>query len=394
MYDKQCKIPFTGLSISPRGVVRACCNQMDANMIKWANIKDLDDNVPWPTNSIQLLQEKMKAENPVPSSPECNRCWKQEELGLTSYRNHYDKIFFDQIDTSFEPYVDSPKLKYLDIQFGFLCNLSCAMCAPSLSSGLQATRMKMISITDVSAQKDFYKSSLNIFNNRDWTTDEQSFNKLKELSEDITSLKISGGEPFFNPRFKDFLKFLVNKSNPISFLHITTNGTIFDKDILELLKVVPNLEFRFSLESMEEEDEFIRWPTNWEDKTKNINQYLSQLNSNNYANICLQSLNLFSFDRTVNFIKNLPYNVTPLHNVLSPSDIASLYRSDIDYIQEYLDTTTNKESPMFDHALEAIKYNKSKVKNQAIYFKDFAKVQNKDLDKIFPIWYKYHSKYF
>jgi frataxin-like iron-binding protein CyaY len=199
---------------------------------------------------------------------------------------------------------------------------------------------------------------------------------------------------FFNPKFKDFLKFLVNKQTPISFLHITTNGTIFDTEIVKLLNAVPNLEFRFSLESMGEEDEFIRWPTSWEDKNKNINQYLSQLNSKNYANICLQSLNLFSFDRTVNFIKSLPYNVVPMHNILSPSDIAALYHSDTEYIQEYLDTTENKESPMFIHALAAIKHDKSKVRTQALFFKDLAKVQDKELDKIFPIWYKYHSKYF
>ena len=44
----------------------------------------------------------------------------------------YQKIFNDTIDTDFEKYIENPKLKFLDVQFGYLCNLSCLPCEISV----------------------------------------------------------------------------------------------------------------------------------------------------------------------------------------------------------------------------------------------------------------------
>lgn len=392
--SKFCLIPFTATSISPRGVVRACCNQMDSKMVQWENIKDIDNSIPWPTKTISILQEKMLRSAPSEEIPECNRCWSQESVGVTSYREHYQKIFFDTIDNDYTNYLKTPELKFLDIQFGYLCNLSCAMCAPSLSSSLQSTRSKMIKITESKEAQEIYKKSLNVFDNRDWTTEDHTYEKLKNLCKDITSIKISGGEPFFNPRFKDFLNYLVKKPLPIKFLHIVTNGTIYDPEIVSLLNQIENVEFRFSLEAVNDEDNFIRWPSIWLAKEQNLNRFMSELTTNkNFANICIQSLNLFSFNQTVKYIKSLPYDIEILHNVLSTTDIASLWHSDKDYVQYYLDSNIEKHPALVKHAEDVLKFKKSNPKLQATFFKDLAKVQGKNLETLFPIWFLHHQKY-
>jgi len=367
---------------------------MDIGMSKWDNIRSDKESVAWPTVPIVNLQEKMKTENPVGNSPECNRCWTQETLGVNSYRQHYEEIFRDTIDTDFDKYILSPELKFLDIQFGYLCNLSCAMCAPSLSSNLQVTRKKMIAITSDNSQRKIYEKQLNVFDNQDWTVNDVAYGKLKELCLDITSMKISGGEPFFNPRFKDFLEFLIKKDKPIQFLHIVTNGTIYDKDIVNLLNSISKVEFRFSLESTEKEDEFIRWPGNWDDKNSNMLRYLNELKTSKFfANVCMQSLNLFSFQNTIDYLNSLPHNIEILHNVLSFTDMASLWHSDKDYIRYYLDSDMIKNTSMTEHAKKALIFERSNYKMQSVYFKDLATVQKKDLEKEFPVWFKFHAKY-
>ena len=35
---KLCIVPFTGLSISPRGVIRSCCVHTNKNMYEWSNM--------------------------------------------------------------------------------------------------------------------------------------------------------------------------------------------------------------------------------------------------------------------------------------------------------------------------------------------------------------------
>ena len=391
--SKLCLIPFTALSVSPRGVIRACCNQMDVSMVKWDNIKD-DADISWPTDTIKKLQSKMQYDNIMSATPECSRCWSQEALGVSSYRQHYQKIFNDTIDTDFEKYIENPKLKFLDVQFGYLCNLSCTMCAPSLSSNLQSTRMKMVQITEDEGQRQLYKRQLNIFDNLDWTKNDASYEKLKQLCSNITSIKLSGGEPFFNPKFKDFLKFLVTKETPIKFLHIVTNGTIYDPEIVELMNHIANVEFRFSLESTGREDQFIRWPTNWDEKISILYRYMDELKTSKYyANICLQSLNLFSFQNTIDYLKTLPHEIEVLHNVLAFTDMAALWHSDKGYIKHYLDSDIVKHPALEQHAKKALAFARSNHSMQSRYFKDSATIQNKYLEEEFPIWFKYHKQY-
>ena len=89
----------------------------------------------------------------------------------------------------------------------------------------------------------------------------------------------------------------------------------------------------------------------------------------------------------------MPYNIEILHNILSYTDTAALWHSDKDYIKHYLNSATNKHPALVHHAEDAIKYLKSNPTMQAIYFKDLATIQKKDLKTQFPLWFKYHKKY-
>jgi MoaA/NifB/PqqE/SkfB family radical SAM enzyme len=186
----------------------------------------------------------------------------------------------------------------------------------------------------------------------------------------------------------------VTKEIPIKFLHIVTNGTIYDSEIVELLNHIENVEFRFSLESTGREDQFIRWPTNWDEKISILHRYMDELKTSKYyANICLQSLNLLSFQNTIDYLKTLPYEIEVLHNVLAFTDMAALWHSDKEYIKHYLDSDIIKHPALEQHAKKALTFARSNHSIQARYFKDSATIQNKDLEEEFPIWFKYHNQY-
>jgi len=356
------------------------------DMPTWENVKDLTPEVPWPSKYIKILQEKMLGDNIEVSTPLCNSCWEPENAGLDSHRLRYHralKVLNDDLITN-------PKLTFLDLQFGYLCNLSCIMCHPEESSQIQKTIFKLIDTTSSIEQKKYYQSKVNLYDNHDWTVDEISYQKVLELCRPVKSIKISGGEPFFNPKFKPFLEFLLSKKVPIENLHITTNLTIYDKEIIELLNSFPNVRFRFSLESIEKEDDFLRWPSKWEEKQKNLHAYLSQLRTKNFvSNTCIQSLNLFSFFKTTNYLKNLNYNITIQHQIAENS-LAGLYYSDKQYIQYYL---KNNDKNFISNYLEKIMNHNNNSELQVNYFLGMAKLQNKNMQNEFPIWYEFHNKY-
>jgi organic radical activating enzyme len=386
MGSKTCLYPFNSLSISPRGVLRPCCYYRHDDFHSWENIKDLDSNVSWPTKNIKKLQEDMLGPEIEKNTPSCDVCWKPEKLELESHRLRYHKF----IKHPFEKLIENPELRFLDIQFGYLCNISCIMCHTEESSKFQSTMIKLVNITKTPEQKKLYQSNFKLYENLDWTYDDHAYQKLLNLCYSVKRIKISGGEPFFNPKFKPFLEFLLTKKEKVEFLHVTTNLTIYDKEIVDLLNRFPKVRFRFSLESTGKEDEFLRWPTNWEEKLQNLHAYLNQLTTADFvSSTTIQSLNLFSCLNTFEFLKSLKKNVVIQYQPAIDT-LAGIYYSDHNYIQHYLSIfEKNKISQYLEEHLD----HKNNPTAQVNYFLDMANIQNKNLADEFPIWYKYHDKY-
>ena len=130
-----------------------------------------------------------------------------------------------------------------------------------------------------------------------------SVDQAKELARQLSScdlINIKGGEPFFNPRFKIFLKELADRNVDIH-LPILTNGTIIDDEALEQFsRFTRKPTFCVSLESTNDDlYQLIRGGRyNFNDIKKNIkyveknypklilktNYVLGAWNINNFAN--------------------------------------------------------------------------------------------------------------
>lgn len=365
------------------------------------NVKDVDTKIQWPTEPIKNLQEKMKNSDVEKNTPECSLCWDAEKIGSPSYRTKYNEFWQSKLsEDKVAKLINEPALTTLDLQFGHLCNLSCVMCSPSLSSHLFSTRNKLIKISKDEKQKQYYERNNSVLvDNVDWTKDPHSYQKVLDLCEPITEIKISGGEPLFNPRFKEFLNYLMTKEKKLFRIHLTTNATTYDPEIVDMLNRIPFVSLKISLESVGAEDEFIRWPTDWNNKANIIKQYCDNLHSEKLfliASSCIQSLNLFSHSKISNFISSLNNNNIKIQRQpTARTDLASLWHSDNDYIDMYLNTRAKTDllNDVTKQAQGARQFDKKMTRQQVLLFTEMAEVQGKKLEDVFPLYYQFHKKY-
>ena len=399
--NKFCIIPFNSLSISPRGIIRPCCVMYSQSMVNLTNVKSAETSISWPTKQINDLRHKMVGEDVEKNTPECRWCWVSENSGIESMREKTNKFWFNRLgESGIQDLIKNPNLNVLDLQFGHLCNLSCIMCNASLSSHMHSTKLKLVEIATDKVQKEKYKHSVDYLkDNLDWTLDPKSYEKVLELCKTITEIKISGGEPMFNPKFKHFLRYLVEKEFPLYRLNLTTNATVCDDEVIELINRIPHVTIKISMESVEREDEFIRWPTKWETKDLVIKKLLSRINKNEHLQFlissCIQSLNLFSFDKINNYVESLDNTkIIIQQQSVVPADTAALWHADVDYINEYLNTVNkDKHHKVNNYAIDTLSFKEKRTKEQVLYFTDMAKIQGKSLKDEFPIYWKYHEKY-
>lgn len=244
-----CPIPWMSLCFGPKSTLRACCHQ-NGSMEKNSN-----DNLS--TQEIVQLKHnqdlrEMMQNGLVP--PDCLTCFDTEKAGGFSPRQEYlAKFKFDQ---------EAPiKVEYLDLTVDNNCNLECAMCSSYYSYKLD----------------DFYYRKLNIPHVGKWEINFSDEN-IKALMPDLKMLTITGGEPFLSKRALE----IINSTASSIFaknihLRIFTNLTIIPKNLEELLNRFKSAELLLSIDSVEENYEFIRHPAKWSLINSNL-QKLSVLN--------------------------------------------------------------------------------------------------------------------
>lgn len=250
-----CYHPWVGLDISPQGEFKPCCKYkyvLGKTLEDYRNSKELAN----------LQQEFLNGQEPEG----CSRCWRDEDANLPSKRvldNTY--IFQNQA-----PPLDS--LKVLSFPFGNTCNLACRICSSYSSSKWVRTEQelkKTFNEIKVHAPNNFYKDS-------------QFLSSIKDSCRDLIHLEIPGGEPFFADKEIHY-NFLNHFENPSQVsLHYITNGTKYpDGDIIKLWDKFRQVDIQLSLDGVNQQFEYNRWPSNWADVSLNLTRYLNLRDSKN-----------------------------------------------------------------------------------------------------------------
>ena len=165
-------------------------------------------------------------------------------------------------------------------------------------------------------------------------------------------------------------------------------------------KIKEKVQVKFSIEAIGEQEEFIRWPTNCEEKESNIIKYIEAIEHEGKETTieissCIQSLTLTSINNVKYFVEKLQArfpekNIIHSKQPVSARDIASAMHSVNEYLEFCKKLYTER---IYKHIELSQKYSKKETKKQVLYYLDFAKLQNIDFAKTFPVYWKYHKKY-
>tara|TARA_Y100000389_G_C17350866_1_gene458381 strand:- start:287 stop:1075 length:789 start_codon:yes stop_codon:yes gene_type:complete len=156
---------------------------------------------------------------------------------------------------------------------------------------------------------------------KDYNLEDNHFEDIKKIAmHDLKMLKLLGGEPLFNPKVIELLKMLVDsgKSKEIK-LHVTTNGTVCNDKIIELLNKFNDKRIMLSIDATEKCNDYVRYPSNWKVIEKNVKRFRTLPNTYMYINTVVQNLNILYLDKLIHFANenkiflNLDSIIRPSH---------------------------------------------------------------------------------
>ena len=147
-----CMAPWTHTFISPQLERRLCCSSIE----KSTNFKQyIDSSGPdnkelqmlsldehWNSEYMKSIRVKLMAGEEIPQCAVCNH----KLLNAQVYRQHFNRFYSKDIDEAFEKTDKDGKtdmqVSSWDYRFSNLCNFTCRMCGPPLSSSWETENRK------------------------------------------------------------------------------------------------------------------------------------------------------------------------------------------------------------------------------------------------------------
>ncbi len=235
-----CNAPFCAMNFSISGLCSPCCRNMDLfDCYPVRNIGQI-----WKGKVFKEYRKEIR-NGKLPNS--CIQC----ESKLISKQFFLNKMrFFDCYDVK---RIGFNKIQSLQLTLGNTCNLKCTMCNEMFSSQFD--------------QSDTFENH-NIYG-------EPFVHELSKYIQNLKELICIGGKPFLIKEYYDLWDKLI-RINPTCRINITTNGTILNDKIKELLEK-GNFIINLSFDSLNKETyEKIRVNANFDNVISNM-KYFGQV---------------------------------------------------------------------------------------------------------------------
>lgn len=241
-----CALPWTGFELEPGGGVKNCVISTEhIGNINNTPIKDILDG---PAN-LKRKEDMLADRKPR----NCEGCYLQEKgrssLSSISSRLYYLKEVGSKTDLKIYDDKTNFSLKHVDLRWTNACNQACVYCSAELSS------------------KWAQELNVTVKSKKESRQDVKDF-----IFENITNLEnvyLAGGEPMLMKENLEFLKLLAEK-NPECSIRVNTNLSTTNTGIYDMLCQFPNVHWTVSLETIEEEYEYVRHHGSWEDFLTNL----------------------------------------------------------------------------------------------------------------------------
>lgn len=293
-----CILPWTHIASYTDGSALLCCIANSSNLN--LNTQTLED--VWNSEHFKSARVKMLNGERV---KECGACYNVEDVGIRSHRqienwiwkNKLGDDYINQLIASTKP-DGSLEQRWitLDLRLGNTCNLQCVMCRPIDSSKWvkQANILKDELKTEV---KWDWKHKVETYsvNNFDWYKNEKFLEEFYDSAADMKHIIFGGGEPLYIKEHKEILKRLVELgySKHIE-LRYHTNGTIYDKEVVDLWQQFKFVDVMISLDGHKHLNDYIRYPADWDTIERNLHLYDNTPSMIDVKLLCtVQALNIY-----------------------------------------------------------------------------------------------------
>jgi len=169
------------------------------------------------------LRSLSKSNTPI---DECQKCYLEEKLGKKSLRQEFNEIYT----------TENIELKFLEIGFDNICNLTCDGCWGEFSSSWankeNPTLLKKDNVLD---------------------TDE-----IQLIPDSIRKIIFLGGEPLMTNRHLKMLYKIENLSK-ISLIYYTNGTFLLSDNEIKILKQAESVQFILSIDGIGKLNETVRW---------------------------------------------------------------------------------------------------------------------------------------
>ena len=250
-----CTLGWNHQFLGPNGNVKPCCRFVSGTIPKTNNIKDKSITEVFTSEWQQELRTAMLTGK---RHPGCMKCWQEEDSGKRlSIRQNYNRDIDLLKDLHYDLDVDNPKITWLELSFNNRCNIRCRMCGPYFSTNwYQDWELVKEYIPWQPADIPKY-----IKEHPEPRTIDTA--KLDPILPNIRHLKMTGGEPFIMPEYKQILYKLIELDQAKHvYLNYSTNLTVMPKkELIELWSHFKHVEIATSLDGVGPIIEYIRHPT-------------------------------------------------------------------------------------------------------------------------------------
>jgi organic radical activating enzyme len=365
-----CVLPWMHIATAPNGDVKPCCissvtvNKDNGNAFNLGR-DSLSDIIN--SNGYKDIREKMIQGIPVAG---CERCYQIEENTTgASYRSQYNLKWSDVPSISqklMEGTEITETVEYFDLRFGNMCNLNCKSCSPDNSIQYEK---ELIELNEKSAISSFMEIKP-VIDINGWYSTSQFFDNITSQLDNIKELYVTGGEPTIIEKNYEVLEYLIeqDKAKDIT-LKLNSNMTNMQDRFLNIINQFKHVVFFASIDGFGVIQEYIRYPSKWQQIDKNFKKLISNKKSNISINVTpvIQNVNLgymvdlFEYIESFNIAENKPVvAISPIilyvPNQLDLTYLPLEYKTYCwDKIQHWIDTKCKFQDVWFTSKMKELK---------------------------------------
>ena len=199
--DTWCYYPFDGISVDPTGKVMPCpcwSTHPGHTVMEMSQAKDMTANEVFNSKRMNEIRSTMLQGKKVDS---CHHCYMNEKAGLKSKRQ---RKIVEELDT--KKLTDEialnhkPKLKMIELNFSNTCNLACAMCNRTHSSGWMQQEKTMPEFIKNEVRRGYKWLGTPWDNFKPYVLSDKFVQSIIDNIHDYKFIMIKGGEPLYDKR--------------------------------------------------------------------------------------------------------------------------------------------------------------------------------------------------